>query len=96
MINVIICLISFQAMPVIVLDLKVPAPLEEGLDLVRIQARRLRRRLRINWSRKWSVFRYGLRNVFENFKRTEDEKPIMRSERGENSITLRCSLTSSF
>ena len=83
-------------MPVIVLDLKVPAPLEEGIDQVRIQARRLKRRLRISWSRKWSVFRYGLRNVFENFKRTEDEKPIMRSERGENSITLRCSLTSSF
>ncbi len=72
-----------QAMAVIVLDLKIPAPLEEGLDSVRVQARRFKRRLRINWSRKWSIFRYGLRNVFENFKKDEDKKPILKRERGE-------------
>ena len=77
-------LIYLQAMPVIVLDLKVPVPLEEGFDLVRVQARRFKRRMRINWSRKWSIFRYGLRTVAENFKRCEDKKPILKRERGES------------
>ena len=73
-------------MPVIVLDLKIPASLEEGLDSVRVQARRFKRRLRINWSRKWSVFRYGLRTVIENFKKDDDKKPILKRERGELSL----------
>ena len=77
-------LIYLQAMPVIVLDLKVPVPLEEGFDLVRVQARRFKRRMRINWSRKWSIFRYGLRTVVENFKRSEDKKPILKRDRGES------------
>ena len=79
-------LIFLQAMPVIVLDLKIPASLEEGLDSVRVQARRFKRRLRINWSRKWSVFRYGLRTVIENFKKDDDKKPILKRERGKSSL----------
>ena len=82
-------LIYLQAMPVIVLDLKVPAPLEEGFDFAQVQARRLKRRLRINWSRKWSIFRYGLRTVAENFKRCEDKKPILKRERGESNCAFK-------
>ena len=70
----------FQGMPVIVLDLKLPAPLEDGVNLVRTRANRLKRRLWISLSRKWSILRYGLREVFENFKRTEDKKPILKRE----------------
>ena len=70
----------FQVMPVIVVDLKVPTVLEDGMDQMMSQARRLKRRLRINWSRKWSIFRYGLRGIVENFTKTEDEKPILKRD----------------
>ena len=67
-------------MPVIVVDLKVPAVLEEGMDLVMSRARRIKRRLRINWSRRMSIIRYGLRTFYENMKGTEDERPILKRE----------------
>ena len=70
----------FQVMPVVVIDLKMPAILEDGMDRVAVQGRQLRRRLRINWSRRMSILRYGLRGFLENLRRTEDEKPILKRE----------------
>lgn len=67
-------------MPVIVVDLKVPAVLEEGTDLMMSRLRRIKRRLRINWSRRMSMIRYGLRTFYENMKGTEDERPILKRE----------------
>ena len=64
----------------VVIDLKMPAILEDGMDRVVVQGRRLKRRLRINWSRRMSILRYGLRGFFETLRRTEDEKPILKRE----------------
>ena len=77
----------FQVMPVIVVDLKVPATLEDGMDRLMSRARRLRRRFRIGWSRKLAMLRYGLRGVVENFKKTEDDKPILKREGRQDLLT---------
>ena len=70
----------FQAMPVIMVDLKVPTSLEDGIDRMVSQACCLKRRLRIKWSRRWSIFCYGLRGIVENFKKTEDGRPILKRD----------------
>ena len=48
------------------------------MDRMVSQARRLKRRLQIKWSR-WSIFRYGLRGIFEK-KKTEDLEPILKRD----------------
>ena len=67
-------------MPVVVIDLKMPAALEDGMDRVVVQMRRLKRRLQINWSRRLSILRYGLRSFLEAMRKTEDKKPILKRE----------------
>ena len=56
----------------VVIDLKMPAALEDGMDRVVVQTRRPKRRL--------SILRYGLRSFLEAMRKTEDKKPILKRE----------------
>lgn len=65
-------------MPVITVEVNWPQELEDKLDLFLARARRMKRRLKINWYRRLAIIRNGCRELAERLK-AEDKRPILKS-----------------
>ena len=67
-------------MPAVVLEFelpRLPQSWEDGMDLALARMKRLRKRARINLSRRMAIIRAGFRDLVEGLRR-EDERPIIK------------------